>query len=347
MKELSLIHIVPPYIEFPPAKYGGTERVAYYLTLAQVKLRRILEDCLNVDRIHIKVVARHRTVDNLPLNPYAYALRLLSIISSTKSTVIIHNHLIQGNSFLIFHNLLARRYLRKAYVITTLHYDPPLSKLTILRYLANPALIAISKNQYLRLRGSLGRSLVGYVHNGIPVYEFPLYKDKDDYLISLAAISPVKGIHNAIIIAKRTGHKLIIVGPIRDQRYFNSLRKYIDNKTITYVGEVDEKTKRNLLCRSKALLFPVEREEYFGLNIIEAMACGTPVLAFPKGAVPEIVSHGRTGFLGSGVEELISFLEGVDNLDPSFIRSYVDKRFSSDVMAKKYCMYYKRLLEGS
>jgi glycosyltransferase involved in cell wall biosynthesis len=77
------------------------------------------------------------------------------------------------------------------------------------------------------------------------------------------------------------------------------------------------------------------------------MACGTPVLAFPRGAVPEIVSHGRTGFLGGNVEELISYLRSVDNLDPSFIRSYVDKHFSSDVMAKKYCMYYKRLLEGS
>jgi glycosyltransferase involved in cell wall biosynthesis len=348
VKGLLIIHIVPPYIEFPPVKYGGTERVAHYLVTAQIKLRRVLEDYLGVDQINIKVFARHPATNNLSLNPYAYALRLLRTVSQMNSTMIlIHNHLIQRNSFLIFHNFLAKSSFRRVYWMTTLHYDPPLSKsLSVLRYLVHPALVAISKNQYIRLRGSLGRSLIGYVHNGIPVYEFPFCYDEDNYLISLAAITPVKGIHNVIIIAKRTGNKLVIGGPVRDQRYFNLLKKYIDNKTITYVGEVDENTKRNLLCRSKALLFPVEREEYFGLNIVEAMACGTPVLAFPKGAVLEIVSHGKTGFLGRNVEELISYMKRVDSLDPYLIRSYVNKHFSSEVMAKKYLIYYKQLLEG-
>jgi glycosyltransferase involved in cell wall biosynthesis len=205
-------------------------------------------------------------------------------------------------------------------------------------------LAAISRNQYKRLKEFLGSMLHTYVHNGIPVNEFPCCYNKDDYLVSIAAVSPVKGIHNAIIIAKLTGNKLVIVGPVKDQRYFNLLKRYIDNKIIVYAGEVDEETKRNLLCKSKALLFPVEREEYFGLNLIEAMACGTPVLAFPKGAVPEIVSHGRTGFLGRNVEELISYLKRVDDLDPYFIRSYVNKHFSSEVMAKKYLIYYRQLL---
>ena len=101
-----------------------------------------------------------------------------------------------------------------------------------------------------------------------------------------------------------------------------------------------------MLCRAKALLFPVEREEYFGLNLIEAGACGTPVIAFPRGAVPEIVVHGKTGFLGKNVEELIKYIDIVHTLDPHYIRAYVSEHFSSRSMSLRYIIVYRHILSN-
>jgi glycosyltransferase involved in cell wall biosynthesis len=164
-----------------------------------------------------------------------------------------------------------------------------------------------------------------------------------EYFISINAIHPSKGVHEAVKFTKKIGARLFLIGPIKDHEYFKTLAKYF-GKDVVYLGEVDENTKRSLLCKAKALVFPVIREEYFGLNMVEAMACGTPVLAFNRGAVSEIVQHGETGFLGSSIEELIKYVPALDMLNPAIIREHA-KRFSSRNMALKYARIYKMILE--
>lgn len=216
--KLGIIHIVPPYTEFPPERYGGTERVAYYLIKAQEEIKDVITKYLNVDEVSIKVIGRSKK-ENLKacLNPYIYALRILhqtlKAFEKEYDLILVHNHLIQRNAFLFFHTLTGQRTLS----ITTLHYDPPLVKsLKYASFILKPAVVAISKNQFNRLKPIFKDNLIGYIHNGLPVEEFPFCKDKGEYLVSLAMISPVKGIHNAIVIAKHSNHKLIIIGPIRD-----------------------------------------------------------------------------------------------------------------------------------
>ena len=363
---LTIIHILPPVIEFPPIKYGGTERVAYELLKAQIEQYKKLQIMLNEENIVFKVFAKInkssiQIINKKPLNfpialeffdlskarsYYDYIVRVINVIKmikksqESKNKLIIHNHMLQRNSFVLLHlSSLGRN------TITTLHYDPPFYKffnlITSINFKGN--LVAISKNQFQRLKPFLGSALYTFVHNGIPIEEFPFCGKKDDYFISINAITPAKGVHNAIILSKKAKTKLFLVGPIRDYNYFEMLRKYFDDKEVIYLGEIDEETKRKLLCRAKALLFPVEREEYFGLNMIEATASGTPVLAYSRGAVPEIVSHGVTGFFGSSIEELARYIKQLDSLKPETIRYYA-KKFSNNSMALKYTALYKTKL---
>jgi len=360
---LRIIHIVPPDIEFPPIRYGGTERVAYYLLNAQVSRYRVLQKVLNEDiifEIFAKInktfmqqlednISKYSIMLNLYTCPetsyYDYILcairKILKSQKEGREKIVIHNHVIQRDSFILLHlSSLGKN------AITTLHYDPPFYKFSnFISLFLKGKLIAISKNQYDRLKRFLGSALYGYVHNGIPVDKFPFCKDKGDYFISINAIAPAKGVHNAIILSRKLKTKLILIGPIRDYKYFEILRKYFD-KYVTYLGEVDEGTKRKLLCKARALLFPVEREEYFGLNMVEAMACGTPVIAFSRGAVPEIVQHGITGFIGFSVEELMKYVQQLDKLDPKVIREYTKGKFSSEGMALKYALIYKSMLKS-
>ena len=360
---LKITHIIPPDIEFPPIKYGGTERVAYNLLNAQISQYRVLQKVLNEDiifEIFAKInktfmqqlediISKYSIMLNFytcPGTSYNYYIlcairKILKSQKEGREKIIIHNHVIQRNSFILLHlSSLGKN------SVTTLHYDPPLYKFSSFTSLfLKGKLIAISKNQYDRLKRFLGLALYGYVHNGIPVDEFPFCKDKDDYFISINAITYAKGVHNAIILSRKLKTKLILIGPIRDYKYFEILRKYF-NKYVTYLGEVDEETKRRLLCKARALLFPVEREEYFGLNMVEAMACGTPVIAFNRGAVPEIIQHGATGFIGYSVEELMKYAQQLDKLDPKVIREYTRRKFSSESMALKYTLIYKSMLNS-
>ncbi len=276
---LKIIHIVPPGIEFPPIKYGGTERVAYYLFNAQISQYRVLRKVLNEDivfEIFAKVnesfvqqlkdsILKHSTKLNVYTCPeasyeyiYCAIKRVLKSQKKGKEKIIIHNHMIQSNSFILLHlSPLGKN------AVTTLHYDPPLYEFNkFISLFLKGKLIAISKNQYTRLKPFLGLALYGYVHHGIPVDEFPFYKDKDGYFISVNKIIYDKGVHNAIILSRKLKTKLILIGPIHDHKYFEVLRKYFD-EYVVYLGEVDEETKRKLLCKAKALLFPVEREEYW------------------------------------------------------------------------------------
>jgi glycosyltransferase involved in cell wall biosynthesis len=184
------------------------------------------------------------------------------------------------------------------------------------------------------------------VYHGIPMAEFSLHPTPDDYLLFFGRIHPDKGVVEAIEVAQRTGRRLIIAGLIQDQAYFyEQVAPHLDNSQICYVGLVEPGQRNELLGGAYALLHLINFAEPFGLSMIEAMACGTPVIAHPLGSIPEVVKHQQTGFIVDGQTEAVVAVQAVDQLDRAFIRRYTAQNFSCDQMVEGYIQVYQHVLE--
>jgi glycosyltransferase involved in cell wall biosynthesis len=165
-----------------------------------------------------------------------------------------------------------------------------------------------------------------------------------DYLFFLGRIEDIKGAHEAIQVAKATGERLILAGNIEQAHiaYFNEkVKPYIDGKQIRYVGLVDDEQKCRWLQGAKAMLFPIKWEEPFGIVMAEALACGVPVLAFRRGSVPEVIDHGKTGFIVDSVDEMASAVNSISQLDRRACCSTALQRFSTSAIAAQYLQLYK------
>ena len=193
-----------------------------------------------------------------------------------------------------------------------------------------------------------GGTFAGVVHNGIDVESFPFSSQKDDYLLFISRICPEKGAHLAIEAARRLGMRLIIAGKVDrvDQAYYREVvEPLVDGEQVVFVGEADATCKRKLYQRAHCLLMPLCWEEPFGLAMAEAMACGTPVVAFARGAAPEIVVNGETGYLVEDVDGMVEAVRKVDRIDPARCRQHVSDRFSPQVMAERYLASYRTILD--
>jgi glycosyltransferase involved in cell wall biosynthesis len=185
------------------------------------------------------------------------------------------------------------------------------------------------------------------IHHGIDLSAYDFVPGaRREYLVFLGRIAPMKGTHLAIQAARKSGLPLKIAGEVQPmyRDYFEKeIRPHLDGKNVEYVGEVDLKAKNLLLKSARALLFPIQWDEPFGLVMIEAMACGTPVLALPGGAVPEVVKDGVSGYICHSVEELADHSRQL-NLDPSSVRAYAEQNFSLQAMAARYIELYESIL---
>ncbi len=188
---------------------------------------------------------------------------------------------------------------------------------------------------------------VGTVHNGIDVDSFPYRADKDDYVLFLGRFHPQKAPHLAIEAARRAGVRIILAGKcterIEHEYYARALAPLLGPDAVE-VGVADQAVKRRLLAGARCLVFPIRWEEPFGLVMVEAMACGTPVVALARGAAPEVVAHGRTGFVVERPEQLAAAISASATLDPADCRRHVSSRFSLDAMATGYEGAYRRVL---
>ncbi len=230
--------------------------------------------------------------------------------------------------------------------LTTLHGRQDLADHMpfYLRFSEMP-LVSISDAQRISLpRGNF----VGTVYHGLPVDLYtPTFDSRGRYLAFLGRISPEKRPDRAIEIARKAGFPLKIAAKVDkvDEAYFRQgIEPMIDGRQIDYIGEINESAKSEFLGQAAALLFPIDWPEPFGLVTIEAMACGTPVLAFRCGSVPEIIDTGVTGHIVSSVEEAVAALPAVLALDRRGIRSRFEERFSSSQMAAEYVKLYQKLL---
>jgi glycosyltransferase involved in cell wall biosynthesis len=234
--------------------------------------------------------------------------------------------------------------------------------------------VPISKYQRTQHQGLVNAQKV--IHHGIDVEDYPFENNtrKQDYLFSIGRITPDKGQHKAIEIAQNTGSRLILAGnvqnKVKDRAFFKKLKQSIDlvtdagnplpgsdyyetimkpildsDKQIIYIGEVDSVQKKLWYKHARATLFPIQWGEPFGLVLIESMACGTPVLAFRKGSVPEIVLHGKTGFVVDSIENMTDAVRALHLIDPSDCRRHVKENFSIASMAGKYSELYQGIVD--
>jgi glycosyltransferase involved in cell wall biosynthesis len=207
---------------------------------------------------------------------------------------------------------------------------------------------AISDHQRSQMDGL---KVVATIYNAIALRSYPLVRDKEDYLVDITRICPEKAPHRAIEIARLAGLPLRLAGRIEKTpegwRYFAERIEPQLGQEIQYLGEVGFAEKVELLARARALVFPVEWPEPFGLVVAEALACGTPVIASPRGGIPEIVRDGVEGFLADDVPALASAIARLDAIDPDACRSRIEKRFSPDVMAAGYQQAYEAIGQGA
>jgi glycosyltransferase involved in cell wall biosynthesis len=188
----------------------------------------------------------------------------------------------------------------------------------------------------------------GTVHNGIDVESFPFRPEKDGYFLFIGRITPEKGPHLAVEVARRLGVKLVIAGKVaieEEQRYFEeTIKPLLDGRHAEFVGEASASLKRELYAGARALLMPLQWDEPFGLVMIEAMACGTPAIVFRRGAAPEIVRDGETGFLVQDVDGMVEAVKKLDKIDPWRCREHVAACFSPSAMADSYLAVYEKML---
>jgi len=337
---MKLAIIAPPFLSIPPKRYGGTELFISELTagLAKAKVDVVLytnaESTLNVPRRWLYEKEdwpiRNETESLLKaLNHTAWAVKDIAAEAD-----VLHLNSAPG--------LCLSRFVDVPVVYTVHHaHEPEMSSYYSMLPEAN--YVTISDFQRERMRTPRIRT----IHHGTDPSRYRCQLKKQPYLSFLGRIAPPKGVHLAIEIAKKAGIPLKIAGEIQPlyQDYWERMVKpQIDGKFIEFVGEVGLEGKNELLGNSMAMLFPIEWDEPFGLVLIEAMACGTPVLAIPRGSVPEIVCEGVSGHIRQTPAELAECAKNV-SIDPAGVRRYMEKFFSAERMVRDYLDLYSQVFQ--
>jgi glycosyltransferase involved in cell wall biosynthesis len=228
-------------------------------------------------------------------------------------------------------------------VLTTIHgFSSPKIIPVYKKYNARSHYVAISESDK-----SPQLDYIATVHHGIDVTQFPFSGTAGEYLLFFGRIHPDKGVHEAIQVAQRVGMKLVIAGIIQDQDYFATMvEPYIDAANVEYLGPVGPDRRAEVLGQAIALLHLISFDEPFGLSLVESMACGTPVIAFRRGSMPEIIRHGETGYIVDDIEGAINALAAIKSIDRTQCRADVEQRFTSARMARDYVRVYEKILNG-
>jgi len=339
---LKIAQIAPLAESVPPSLYGGTERVVAHLTDSLVELGHDITlfasgDARTAGRL---VPMRERAIrlDPSPLKSdvAAHLAMLHEVRRRADEFDILHFH-IDLVHFPFFERFADR-------TLTTLHGRLDLADLAGVyrRWPAFP-LVSISDNQREPLPFA---NWLATVHHGIPPQLFDYRAAHRGYLAFVGRISPEKRPDRAIELARRAGVPLRLAAKVDavDAKYFHEVvEPLLKQPHVEFLGEVDDAAKNELLGGAAALVFPIDWPEPFGLVMIEAMACGTPVVAWDAGSVREIVDHGVTGFIVRSVEEARSAVERIDDLDRARVRATFERRFSVETMSRKYVGLYSRL----
>ena len=342
---MKIAQIAPLAESVPPKLYGGTERVVSYLTEELVRLgHEVTLFAAGDSRTAAKLIPctpRALRLDPRVKDPLPHLVTMLERVRQRANEFdVLHFHTET------MHLPLFRPFAAKT--VTTLHWRLDIPDVQPLyEEFRDMPLVSISDSQ----RRPLPRARwVGTVYHGLSPEVCPFNPAprgyRGPYLAFLGRVSPEKGLDRAIEIARRANMRLRIAAKVddADEDYFRErILPLIDSRLIEFVGEVDEARKPAFLGNASALLFPVDWPEPFGLAMIEAMSCGTPVIAWPHGAVPEIVDHGITGYVVSSIEEAVAAVRRIGRLSRAEVRGRFEQRFSAARMARDYLAVYRAL----
>jgi glycosyltransferase involved in cell wall biosynthesis len=338
---MRIAQVAPLYESVPPALYGGTERVVSYLTEELVKQGH-----------QVTLFASGDSVTQARLIPASdSALRLNEGVSDPLAHhfVLLEEVFARASDFDIIHfhiDYLHFPFSQRQTTphVTTLHGRLDLPDLIPLHKKFNEMpVVSISDAQRLPLPWA---NWQGTVYHGLPMDLYQPRSEPGDYLVFLGRISVEKRFDRAVKIAKGAGMRLKCAAKIdeSDRQYFEETIKPLDDRVVESVGEVGDADKQELLANAYALLFPIDWPEPFGLVLIEAMACGTPVIAYRCGSVPEIVDDGVTGFIVDDLDTAIEAVPKIRDLDRNLCRRRFEERFSAARMAQEYLAIYQRLI---
>ncbi|MEO7020807.1 MAG: glycosyltransferase family 4 protein [Ktedonobacteraceae bacterium] len=359
---MKIAQIAPPWIAVPPKTYGGTESVLSMLVEEQVaqghdvtlfapgdaKTSAHLVSFFSQSLLHAGV-------------PWSMHLKAFYHLQKAVEQVkehhfdIVHTHLSSPADLYLLPLMAALAVPH----VTTLHSHFPFDHAPsgwvgdadgyYMDWASAVPMVALSASA--RAQEKLPLNFVGVVSNGIDMHQYRNSdKKRDDYFVWLGRFVPEKGVHLAIEAAKRANVPIVLAGTIDShvqeaKQYFHEMiEPQIDNEKVRYIGPVNMKQKLNLLGQARGFLNPIEWEEPFGMVMIEAMALGCPVISFARGAAPEIVIHGKTGFLVQDVEEMVRYIPKIDEIDREVTRLHVEHHFSAQIMAENYTSIYEKVI---
>lgn len=321
----------------PPRKYGPWEEVASNIA------EGLIEKGIDVTLFATGDSITNGKLESICERPYAEDPEL-----DPKVWECMHiSHLMErADQFDIVHNnfdFLPLTYSRLIGVpmITTIHgFSSPRIMPVYKKYNGSVAFISISNaNRHPEL------DYLRTIYHGIDPKEFTFQDVKEDYLLYFGRIHPDKGAHAAIEIARQAGNPIKIAGLIQDKNYFNiQIKPHIDNDHVEYLGNVGPAIRNELLGSAKALLHPIYFEEPFGLSVVEAMMCGTPVIAFARGSMPELIADGTTGYLVNDIADAVSAVKKLKHTDHYACREHACRNFSLERMIDEYINSYRLVL---
>jgi len=342
---MKIAQIAPLIERVPPKTYGGTERVIHALT--EELVRRGHEVTLfatgdsltsaKLESVYPRGLREAHFKDMYGLN-LPTLLHLGKAYEMQDKFDIIHDHLTPIT--------LPIANIAKTSVVMTVHGPFSSENRKLFQAMQRPSLVTISAAQAYHVPGI---NHAGVVHNGLPMEHYPFRSQPGEYLLYVGRISIEKGVHYCIEVAQRLDIPLVIAAKLEktDRPYFSEyIEPYLSDR-IRWIGEVDEEERNTLMSKALCFLHPVIWREPFGLTLIEAMACGCPVVAFNRGSIPEIVLNGETGYIVDDVETMLEAVENIREIRRAKCRAHALENFSVDGMTDGYESIYKKILASS
>ncbi|WP_246039174.1 glycosyltransferase family 4 protein [Dictyobacter alpinus] len=354
---MKIAQIAPPWIAIPPKNYGGTETVIHNLVEEQVAEGHdvtLFATGNSQTTAHlVPLLERGLHEDGVPWTDFQrecdYLQRALQYVRAADFDIV-HTHLSSGGDMYLFPLLAALRVPH----LTTLHSNLPFAPAEVsdeikcgdfAGWAPYVPLVAISERA--RQAQHLPVHFIGVVHHGLPLEQFcrPL-EPVADFFLWLGRYASAKGPHLAIEAARQARVQIVLAGTLTPDHdyYYTQIEPQIDNHQIHNHGPATYEQKNTLMSQARAFLNPITWEEPFGMVMAEAMAQGCPVISFARGAAPEIIRDGETGFLVNTLEEMVQAIDYLDELDRAKVRAYARQHFSCHTMARKYEHLYREVV---